>query len=448
MFKSLWIKFFLLLTAVSLIALSSALILRELMISDFKKYIEGEMEDRIYWITASLESTYEKHSGWQNEEVIEDTVWALMLGFHIRLYDMNGSMVIDTARAVNALSPLMKKRILAISEISGAENSGSFIPYPLFLGGNEIGQLEVRFLNTGKDAVFIYRSNLMLLLSLFLLGGSAMVMSLVFSKRLMKPVKGLTDGVTAISGGNLKKRVAITSRDEIGNLSMAFNSMAQTLETQESLRKKLTSNIAHELRTPLTIIRGELEGMMDGFIPVDNEHLESLYSEIKRLIHIIEGIEELARAEASILTLSRQPVELMTFLKNIAGRFHQPFSEKGVSLEIRCEEGVIASADPERLSQIIMNLLSNALKATECGGNVLVIASRQDAELAIEVRDNGCGIKQEDLQFVFERFYKGKEGGLGLGLAIARELVEAHGGRIEARSDYGKGSSFTVYLPI
>lgn len=447
MFRSLWIKYFLLLTAVSLIALSSALLLRELMISDFRKYLEGEMEDRVYWVTAQLESTYEKYSGWERDKVMEDTVWALMLGFNMRLYDKDGGLVIDTGQAVNSLSPLVKKRVAALSGLRDQEGSVRFVPYALFLGGNEIGQLEVSLLRPGKESLFIHRSNMMLLLSLLLLGGSAIFLSLVFSKKLTRPVEGLTEGVTAISKGNLKKRVTIPGKDEIGRLSHAFNSMAQTLETQESLRKKITSNIAHELRTPMSIIRGELEGMMDGFIPADREHLDSLYAEIKRLMTILEGIEELARAEASGLDLRKRKVELVTFLGNIVGRYQQTFHEKGVVLEMQCGDGLTANADPDRLSQIVMNLLGNALKATAKGGHVLIKADRKYAELAIEVLDSGCGIEQKDLPFIFERFYKGRDGGLGLGLTIVRELVEAHGGRIEARSEYGRGSSFTVFLP-
>jgi len=448
MFKSLWIKFFLLLTAVSLIALSSALMLRELMISDFRKYLEGEMEDRVYWVTASLESTYEKYSGWERDRVIEDTVWALMLGFNMKLFDKNGSLVVDTGQAVSSLSPLVKKRVAALSEPAVRGEGGRYVPYPLFLGGDEIGRLEVSFRAPAKESLFIYRSNLMLLYSLLLLGGITMVLSLVFAKRLTRPVHGLTEGVTAISEGNLKKRVLVPGKDEIGRLSHAFNRMAQTLETQESLRKKITSNIAHELRTPMSIMRGELEGMMDGYIPADREHLDSLYAEIKRLMNILEGIEELTRAESSVLTLMKKPVELKTFLSSIAGRFRQTFLEKGVALELRCEGDLTVNADPERLSQIITNLLSNALRATQQGDSVLITLQRRNDNVVIEVRDTGCGIDQKDLPFIFERFYKGKDGSLGLGLTIVRELVEAHGGRIEARSEYGRSSSFTVFLPL
>jgi two-component system sensor histidine kinase BaeS len=365
----------------------------------------------------------------------------------MRLHDKDGGLVIDTGQAVNSLSPLVKKRIAALSEPRGPEGGGRFVPYALFLGGNEIGQVEVSLLHPGKESLFIHRSNMMLLFSLLLLGGSAIILSLVFSRKLTKPLQGLTEGVSAISEGNLKKRVLIPGKDEIGRLSIAFNRMAQTLETHEALRKKITSNIAHELRTPMSIIRGELEGMMDGFIPADREHLDSLYAEIKRLMTILEGIEELARAEASGLTLRKRPVELLTFLGNITGRFRQAFNEKGVALEMQCQDRLAASADPDRLSQIVMNLLGNALKATPQGGRVLIKAELKNTELAIEVLDNGCGIEQKDLPFIFERFYKGKGGGLGLGLTIVRELVEAHGGRIEAHSEYGRGSSITVFLP-
>ncbi len=447
MLKSLWIKFFLLLIAVSVIALSSAFLLRELMVSDFREYLEGEMEDRVYWVTASLESKYEKYSGWDKQHIVEDTVWALMLGFDIKLYDTDGTLVMDTEGAVNTLSPLVKKRVMAISELRSVENN-RFLPYALFLGGKEIGRLEVRFLRPLKETVFIGRSNRLLLISLMTLGGVAIFLSVIFSRMLTNPIKGLTDAVVAIGEGDFKKRVAMSGKDEISKLSNAFNKMAHTLEMQGSLRKKLTSNIAHELRTPISAVRGELEGMMDGFIPVDKEHLQSLYAEIGRLRNIIEGIEELSQAEASSLTLNKQPLELRPFLKNIVERYKKVFHDKGVLLELQCEEKFIVNADPDRLSQIILNLLSNALKAAEKGGSVWIKTEKKKQEAIIEVIDNGNGIKQEDLPFIFERFYKAAEGGLGIGLTIVRELIEAHGGRITASSEYGKGSIFTVSLPL
>jgi two-component system sensor histidine kinase BaeS len=447
MFKSLWVKFLLLLFAVSLIALSAALLLRELMVRDFRGYLEGEMEDRVYWVTASLESNYQNFSGWNWQSIVEDTVWALMLGFDVKLYDAKGALVVDTQSAIDSLSPLVKKRVLAISESRTGRESGQYVPYALFLGGNEIGLLRVKFLRPKKESIFIQRSNRLLLISLLALGGIAILLSIIFSKRLTNPIEGLTEAAVAIGDGDLKRRVAIAGHDEITKLSDAFNRMAQSLEIQESLRKKLTSNVAHELRTPISAIRGELEGMIDGFIPTDREHLQSLYAEIGRLRNILEGIEELSRAEASGLTLRKQEIELAPFLNNIIDRFRNVFQDKGVSINLACDGGLRVSADPDRLSQVVINLLSNALKATEKSGNVWVKAAKGEGGTLLEVRDNGTGIKPEDLPYIFERFYRGAGGGLGLGLTIVRELVEAHGGRVSAASEHGRGATFTVLIP-
>ncbi len=447
MIKSLWQKFFLLLVAVSLVALSAAFLLREFMVSDFREYMEGEMEDRAYWVTAALESTYERYSGWEKQAVIEDAVWALMLGFEIRLYDGNGNLVTDTQSAIATLSPLVKKRIMAISEQRTAGENSRFLPYALFLGGKEIGRLDARFLHPKKSGVFIMRSNRFLLISLVALGGLAIVLSIVFSKRLTYPIKGLTDAVGAVGAGDLKRRVLLSGKDEIGRLSEAFNRMAHTLEVQESLRRKLTSNIAHELRTPIGAIRGELEGMIDNLIPADKEHLQSLYAEIGRLRRIIEGLEELSQAEASELTLRKQVFALKPFLVNIVDRYRKIFAEKDVELGLAGGEGTMIKADPDRLSQIVINLLGNALKATEKGGKVTVSISANQEATVIEVADDGCGIKAEDIPFVFEKFYRASAGGLGLGLTIVRELITAHGGTVSVRSELGKGTVFSLTFP-
>jgi len=448
MFKNLWVKFFLLFLVVSVVALSSALIMRELMVQDFRGYLEGQVEDRAYWITASLESTYEKYGVWANPEIIENTIWALMLGFDMRLHDAEGNSVIDTEGAANTLSPFVRKRIEAISELRVRDTQDKYQPYALFYAGKEIGRVELKFLRSKKEMTFITRSNRLLFLTLLALGGFAVLLSVIFARRLTRPIHGLTEGVTAIAEGNLRSRVVMSGEDEISRLSAAFNRMAQTLEIQESLKKKLTSHIAHELRTPLSAIRGELEGMIDGFIPMDKDHLQSLYSEIGRLRSILEGIEELSQAEASSLTLNKQIFELRPFLNNIVERFSRIFQDKGVAIQLQCDDRLRVCADPDKLSQIVINLVSNSLKATDKGGSVCIDATANESEVIIEVIDNGCGITQKDLPFIFERFYKASEGGLGLGLAIVKELVEAHAGKIEVRSEYGKGTTFTLSLPL
>jgi len=293
----------------------------------------------------------------------------------------------------------------------------------------------------------VARSNDLLLISLLVLGGVALLLSIIFSRRLTNPIKGLTRAASDISSGNLKSRVSIAGRDEIARLSDAFNRMAHTLEMQESLRKKMTSNIAHELRTPISAISGELEAMIDGMIPVDPEGLESLLAEIGRLRKIIEGIEELSQAEASSRYLKKRVLPAAQFVEGICSRLRLLFEEKGVSLELFCDASVTLHADPDRLSQIIINLLSNALKATGSNGRVWINILHRDSTAVIEVCDNGSGIGKEELQFIFERFYRGQKGGLGIGLTIVRELVEAHRGSIEVESGERKGTIFRIVIP-
>ncbi len=447
MLRSLWIKFFILLIGVSVVALSAAFLLRELMIRDFREYSEGQREDRVYWVIADLEGTYEKYGGWKGDVIAEDAIWALEMGFETKVLDKDRRVVMSTDRALNVLSPVIRKRITAARRLRKAEKAMSFIPYPLFLERKEIGTLEVGFLRPESENIFIARSNRLLLFSLLALGGLALVLSTIFSRKLTSPLKRLDVAAQAVSGGKLDNRVAVSGNDEIARLAASFNAMTKSLETQELLRKKLISNVTHEIRTPLSAMKGELAGMIDGLIENDKAQLRSLYEEVGRIEGIFEGLEELSRAQAGALFLRRRGVPLKPLLEGIGKTFERPFLDKGVSLDLQCSETLKIEADPDRLGQIIVNLLSNALKATDRDGIVRMIGSRQGEGTCVQVADTGRGIRQDDLPHIFERFYCSSEGGLGIGLAIVRELVDAHNGTIKVSSEYGKGTVFTVCIP-
>lgn len=446
MTRTLWGKFLILLLAVSVVALSAALILRELMIRDFRDYLEGERENRVYWITADAERTYEKHGGWSQDALDEDAIWALMLGFEIRIVDVAGQAVSDTERALASLSPSMRGRGIPVAE-PGSPEHGEYVPYPLFLRGSQIGTLEVRRLAYREEATFIERSNRFLMLSLLAMGGVALVLSALASRRLTRPLKQLAAAAASISEGDLSSRAAIHEKDEFGALAETFNRMAQALQALEELRKKLVMNLAHELRTPLTAMRGELEGMMDGLVPTGKEELRSLLEETGRLKRMLEGIEDLARVQASVLALARVRIPLRPLLEQLAETARRGAGEKKVNLSVECPDRLLIHADPDKLSQIVMNVLDNAVKAVANGGSVTVRAAAREHEVALEVEDDGVGIAGADLPFIFERFYRRSAGGLGIGLAIVKELVEAHGGKIEVQSELGKGSVFTMHFP-
>jgi two-component system sensor histidine kinase BaeS len=454
MIKSLWVKFVVLLFFVSLVSLSASLYLREMIIKDFEEYLEGETEDRVYRVTAAIEGTYEKNAGWREDALKENAIWALLLGYEVKILGTDNHELMNTAKAMESLSPLMKRRIMAISGLSASDErpaGGKFINYPLFLAGKDIGSLEVKPVmpkgGQGKEGIFMMRSNRFLVLSLFFVGGLSIVVSLIFSRKLTDPIKKLTAAAKDISEGNIKSRVSVAGNDEISNLARTFNVMAGNLEVQESLRRRLNANIAHELRTPLTVMQGELEGMIDGIIKIDNERLLSLHEEAGRLKTIIEGFEELTRAEASVLHLQKQSIHLRPFLTHIKERFEKLFDDKGVVLSLECDDASNLFADPDKISQILINLLTNSLNATDKGGSVGIRGGTQSGEGYIEVTDTGIGVKEEDMVFLFERFYKKAAGGLGIGLSIAKELAEAHGGRLEVRSEYGRGATFTLFIP-
>ena len=226
----------------------------------------------------------------------EDAVWALLLRMETRVFNSQGKLMMDSGMALDSLPPMIKSRVQAASGISQDKRFEGYVPYPLFLAGKEIGRLEVRFLPSKREELFIRRTNRFLLISSLLTGGLALILSLIFARKLTGPIESLASAAEAVSLGDMKTRVDVSRRDEIGRLSLAFNRMAHALEIQESLRKKLTANAAHELRTPLAAMRGLLEGMMDGLIPVTSEELQSLHDETGKLTGIIAGMEELIQA--------------------------------------------------------------------------------------------------------------------------------------------------------
>jgi len=446
MLRSLWVKFFVLLLVVSIIGLSAALYTRQMMLSDFEAYLDGERLDRVYHIIANLEGSHERNRGWDRGGISRSTIRALMLGMETRVHDARGTVVMDTQQALEDLPPFMVRRVLSQVGGEALTGGGEYFPYPLFLGGKRIGTIEVRFLSRERGLVFAQRSNRFLIISFLVMGGIAVLASFFVSRRLTLPLKNLVDQTRAIRKGELGSRTEISSGDELGQLSLAFNEMADDLQLQESLRRKLIANVAHELRTPLAAMRGELEGMIDGMLASDEDQLRSLYEETGRLRTMLDGIDDLTQAQASSLTLEKQQVELAGFLGNIGERFRARAVEEGVRIQVEVEEGSTALADPDRLSQIVINLLENAIRATSENGVVTLRSGPEEKGVFIEVDDTGEGMDEKDIPVIFERFYSGPGGGLGLGLTIVRELVDAHRGEITVHSEKGKGTRVKVTL--
>lgn len=442
-------KLLVLLSLVILIALSSSVLLRNFVIRDFRAFGEGRVLDRLYQVQAVLEGRYEQAGGWQPQLVGNDLAWAWLSGIELRLYDANSRLVLDTRQSLASLSPVMQQRINAsASRRPPFVTTTPFQSYPLFLRGEEIGHLDVRLPQPAHETFFIRSSNQFLIYALLGLGLTAIILSFVAARRITRPLKELTAAAEALAAGESGQRVKPETNDEVGRLAASFNRMADTLEAQERLRKQLVSNAAHELRTPLMVIRGELEGMMDGLLPTTPEALQSLHDEATRLAAILDGVDELTRAQAAGLSLNLQPTKLVSFLTRIISRFNKQAAEQKIRITVTGDRALKANIDRDQFTRIIINLTTNAFKAMPNGGQLdIAVTKTNDFCVYLDVMDTGSGIDPKQLPHVFERFSKGKNGGLGLGLAIVKELIEAHGGTIVVESELGKGAWFLITLP-
>jgi len=282
----------------------------------------------------------------------------------------------------------------------------------------------------------------------------AAVATLLLSRHILRPVESLAHAARGLSRGDFSQRVDVRSKDEFGELAKTFNSMAEDLERTEQLRRNLVADVAHELRTPLSNIQGHLEALRDGLLSPEPATFDSIYEEVLLLARLVEDLQELTLAEAGQLTLVRQSADVTEIVRRAVAAAQPPAEAKGLTIEAKLPEGqAIAEVAPERIGQVLRNLLSNAITHTSKGGHITVDLKDDGDELHIGVADTGDGIPPEDLPYVFERFYRADPsrvratGGAGLGLTIARRLVEAHGGTIRVESEVGKGSRFTFTLP-
>jgi len=268
-------------------------------------------------------------------------------------------------------------------------------------------------------------------------------------RRFAAPLGDLIDAAESVEAGNYGVRVRARGPRELRSLATAFNSMSGRLESSERERRRLLADVTHELRTPLTVMQGNLEALLDGVYPADAEHVQPILDETRVLSRLVDDLRTLSVAEAGALTLHRESTDIGRLVVDAVGSFRAQADRAGVSLTTAVDGAPSLDVDPLRLREVLSNLLSNALRYTPSGGRVDVAATATQGQVVISVHDTGPGIAPDDLPHVFERFYKSEESrGAGLGLAIAKSLVVAHGGEIEATSVAGRGTDMRFTLPV
>jgi two-component system sensor histidine kinase BaeS len=285
---------------------------------------------------------------------------------------------------------------------------------------------------------------------------AALIVSFIFSRNILAPVRVMKNASQRIAEGHYDERVQVSGSDELHQLAGSFNLMAEQLEQVEDMRRRLIGDVAHELRTPLTAIKGYAEGLMDNVLPASAETYQQIHAESERLSRLVDDLQELSRVESRATQLDIRPVDSAALINTVIKRLQYQFDEKRVILSSSLpREPIHLLADEDRMIQVLTNLIGNALQYTPENGAVTVSMARDKDEARISVSDTGAGIPPEHLARIFDRFYRvdksrtRSRGGSGIGLTIAKHLVEAHGGKLWAQSaGENKGSVFTFTLPL
>ncbi len=314
--------------------------------------------------------------------------------------------------------------------------------------------MPVQFQGQPREVEFIERINMTLLYGALIGAVIALLLGVFLSRTLTRPIRELTQATHAVAEGDLSQQVPIRSRDELGELAQAFNKMSAQLLRSVNARKQMTADIAHELRTPLSLILGHAEAVHDGVLPPTHENFEIIREEATRLEHLVNDLRILSLADAGELSIQLQTIEPQRLIHEVASLYQYQAQRKNITFELDVPATLPnIEVDPGRMTQVLTNILDNALRHTPEGGRIILAAQEVDDMVELSVQDSGPGLSIEDIDRIFERFYRAdasrqrEDGGSGLGLAIARSIVQAHGGQLWAESETGSGLKVRIRLP-
>jgi signal transduction histidine kinase len=424
---------------------------------DFQNYTANEQT-----INRELVSIQIAYNRMPNKELVQSQIeqLATQINARILVMDHNQSVIADSEHKLVGQTLTVAQFLTLDTSIVNAPTfsfaDGSFSPSHVtrIIGTDgkimTFGQSAFLLDSTFRDSI-----NHALLLAVLVAGVVAFSLTAPLSRAVLKPVQALKQATRRMEQGDFSQRVTVTHNDEMGELAHAFNTMAASLESSGQLHRNLVSDVAHELRTPLTNVRGYLEALQDQVIEPDPMVIASLHEETMLLSRLVTDLQDLTLAEAGQLHLQRAPVALEDIIANAVNGLLLQAKEKNLSLYVNTPADLpLVEADPQRVGQILRNLLSNSIKHTPAAGEISVNVRALQQEVEVGVQDTGEGIAAEHLSSLFKRFYRADPsrsratGGTGLGLAIVEQLVHAHGGQVSVESQLGKGTLFTFTLPV
>lgn len=446
-------------TVVLISVLLISITMNLLLDKHFKDYITQNQERKNLEIVSQITQLYTDRGTWDVASIEIVCINALEQGMIIKVLDSSKTTIWDAMLHDSELCEQMLAHMAENMRSRDPNWEGNYLEktYPIVRGGNAVGSVIIGYygpyyFNDG-DLAFINTINRTLIGVAFI----SLILSLLFgtlmSKKLTTPISRVITTAQMISKGYYGDRITgVASTKETAQLTETINNLAETLENQEFLRKRLSADVAHELRTPLATLQSHLEAMIDGIWEPDADRLRSVHEEIMRMSRMVGDLEKLTKYESESLILIKTDFDLSELFRQILQNFESDFANKGIELSFVGETQRIR-ADKDKISQAIINLLSNALKYTAQGGKVQVKVSGTDQFSEWSVADSGMGIPPKDLPHIFERFYRADPsrnrmtGGAGIGLTITKSIIDAHKGKIDVQSTVGAGTTFVVKLP-
>lgn len=427
--------------------------------SRFGSYVSQQQSEFEQNLANGLSLQYDIETDEWNVEYIHGMgMYALEDYYIIKVYDNNGGVVWDAENHDMASCHSTMHRLMDEIAKLKENNAEAFktLVYPLVRENIQVGTAEITHYTASvrqSDAQFLSSLNIIFILVGLISLATAVLVSLFLAVKIGKPIERLADVTEEISNGNYAIRCdEVGYTKEIITLTNSVNHMAEAIEKQEQMRRRLTSDIAHELRTPLANVHTHLEAMSEGVWEPTPERLISCQEEIERLTSIVSELERIRQIESENMSLERTEFDFKEIVENTASLFEVDMSKKNLSYIIG-EHSMMIIADEKKLRQLLMNLISNAVKYSFVGGKIEIGWEENNNEWKFYVKDEGIGFSKNEAKLIFERFYRTdvsrsrETGGVGIGLTIVKAIAKAHGGTVTAESEQGKGSIFTVSLP-
>lgn len=429
--------------------------------SQFKAYTRNNMQSLAQSAADTLSVGYDAAGGWAPEVLADALSFSVATpDVGLQVLDESGNIIYDdTLRMSRHEDP----GVAAMGGSAVPTDSESVVTASVVdSGGKTVGTVRLwafgsDTLLTSSDAKFRESSYSAIAAAAAIAVVLAVIIGYFVSRSLTKPIQRITYTASQIRNGDLTARTGVRGTDEIGQLGETFDDMATSLEKDLKLEHRLTSDVAHELRTPLMAILATVEAMQDGVLPADDAHLDTLASETRRLSRLVDAMLKLSRLENGTADIKAERTDVVYLAKSLVSSQHQLFHEKG--LHLRFKDDTVhgecqADVDPDLIREALVNLMSNAMRYTDEGGWVVVSVGSDHSDVIISVSDTGIGIAKEDIPQTFSRFWRSDvsrervSGGLGVGLSITKEIVDRHNGTISVDSELGKGTAFTIRVPL